>query len=148
MASGGDILIDFLETTQSQTQSQTQGSKSRSNSNKNRGNVNDSDDDTRCIGPCGTMYKISSVDMLECDCCGGWMCYKCLPCNKSGKKMLSKSEIQWKCPSGLNSQHVGRCANGSASDRKAQAQLPVDKLASIESKLDQTMQMLAASVQH
>ena len=72
------------------------------------------------------------------------MCYKCLPYNKTEKRLLSKPEIQWKCPC-LKSQHINRCANGG--DQDAQAQLPVARLASIESKLDQTMQMLAASVQ-
>ena len=88
---------------------------------------------TTCIGPCQTKYKDSNrqVDMLECSVCEGWMCFKCLSFNKTEKKMLSKPDIQWKCPS---------CVKF---PMQAQSENSLARLVSIESKLDKAILIMA-----
>ena len=91
-----------------------------------------------CLGPCnvnldGTTLK---VDMLECGNCGGWMCFNCLPYNKTEKRMLAKPEIHWKCPS---------CSqNPKANQSHYQVSLP--RLDSIEKKLDQPLDLFNKSL--
>ena len=96
---------------------------------------------TKCIGPCQTKYKDSNrvIDMLECSVCSGWMCFKCLAYNKTEKKMLCKPEIQWKCSSCVKLSVQGQV--------QGQAEIPLAKLASIESKLDKAMLMFQNSFQ-
>ena len=90
---------------------------------------------TTCIGPCQTKYKESNrqVDMLECSVCDGWMCFKCLSFNKTEKKMLSKPEIQWKCPSCVKNKMP----------MQAQSENSLARLVSIESKLDKAILIMA-----
>lgn len=87
-----------------------------------------------CIGPCRKTYNEAtrSVDMLECTSCQGWLCFQCLPYNKTEKKMLSKPEIQWICATCLKTpqqQHMTHMA----------------RLGSIKLKLDRALELFTTS---